>query len=230
MNVDKTGMLSKEEAEAEKLVSAIEAREAGVYDLKESARHLFPEDSTFSLLSSRLAKRLIHKKPPPRGRLPPKSKAGELLNGLGPRKIDPKDLAVTLVDTIYLILHMAAKIKVERRSRIAKETKLLHGIARGAKFTYGRAQEPTFLERVLLARLLNSKERQYSSTKHTDQEPQSRSNYKGRRQCNSGTQGIGSQGLRNPRNQRYDNNSITNYNNTPSNPTNTSSTQTIPGN
>ncbi|KAL1914424.1 uncharacterized protein VTP21DRAFT_8876 [Calcarisporiella thermophila] len=39
-------------------------------------------------------------------------------------KIDPEDLAVTLEDTIYLILHSAAKVKVERRSKVAKEAKL----------------------------------------------------------------------------------------------------------
>ncbi|KAL1920713.1 uncharacterized protein VTP21DRAFT_1090 [Calcarisporiella thermophila] len=54
-----------------------------------------------------------------------------LLNKLGSEqgRITQKGLEVTLEDTIQLILHTAVKIKVERRSRIAKEAKLPQGMS-----------------------------------------------------------------------------------------------------
>ncbi|KAL1917129.1 uncharacterized protein VTP21DRAFT_4785 [Calcarisporiella thermophila] len=53
-----------------------------------------------------------------------------ILNKLGSEqgRITQKGLEVTLEYTIQLILHTAAKIKVERRSRIAKEAKLSQGM------------------------------------------------------------------------------------------------------
>ncbi|KAL1917684.1 uncharacterized protein VTP21DRAFT_3518 [Calcarisporiella thermophila] len=256
----------EEAEEEEKLVSAIEAREAGAYDLQESVKHLFPEDSTLSLLSSRSAKRLFHKYPTPRGgylqsprlesfrqhRIPKQTLlldvylaeiqkdilglARPLLLFLNKMdadqgKIDPKDLAVTLEDTIYLTLHTAAKVKVERRSRIAKEAKLPQGMARDAKFVRSSSKDSLFGEG-FISEVMEQERAAILFDQTHKPKPQSRPNYQGRRQYNNGRQGKGVWGQRSPRNQRYDNNSNANYNNAPSNPTNTSSSQLnrFPGN
>ncbi|KAL1915027.1 uncharacterized protein VTP21DRAFT_7732 [Calcarisporiella thermophila] len=268
----------EEAEEEEKLVSAIEAREAGAYNLQGSVKHLFPEDSTLSLLLSRSAKRLFHKYPTPRGRylqIPrlesfwqhriPKqtllldvyynkhqvsnlifiiARNPEDILGLArplllflnkmdadQGKIDPKDLAVTLEDTIYLTLYTAAKVKVERRSRIAKEAKLPQGMARDAKFVRSSSKDSLFGEG-FISEVIEQERGAILFDQTHKPKPQSRPNYQGRRQYNNGRQGKGVRGQRSPRNQRYDNNSNANYNYALSNPTNTSSSQLnrLPGN